>query len=251
MGLIPSPRHTQADLREWARLERYDRELAQSPRIRDRLDRLTKESRQIIEDFLNQGPAHVGVSWGRDSVVTAHLARPYGLPLVYITNKDRPDRLANPDCPLVCDAYLDRWPADYQEIAAPGIHPFRHVENHADEYGIPPRRVTGIRADESKMRNLSRAAHGPNTVMSCRPIIGWRSDDIWAYTALHGLPIHPAYAMSFGGMTPRDRLRVHSLGSTSRGVDYGRLEWENHYYPEVMTVRDPGRTPRTARRWAG
>lgn len=230
--LIDSPRLSDADRAEWARLARYDRAIAAAGGTRRRLDRLTAKAREEIERFAAAGECHVGVSWGRDSVTVAHLAHGLGIPLIWVTYApSRVDRLANPDCPAVRDAYLAAWPAPYEEIPVDDPHPYQWIERN-----VSARRITGLRADESFARARSRAVHGVATAKSCRPIIDWRSEDIWLYAAAHDLPVHPAYAMSFGGVLGRDRLRVTSLGG-DRGADHGRWEWENHYYPEVLEIR--------------
>ena len=70
----------------------------------------------------------------------------------------------------------------------------------------------------------------PNT---CAPIGWWTARDVFAYLHLHGLPVHPAYAMTRGGLWPRDRIRVASLGG-QRGRGAGREEWERLYYGDEL-----------------
>lgn len=54
--------------------------------------------------------------------------------------------------------------------------------------------------------------------------------------ALIGCPIKksPAYAQSFGGHRDRQWLRVSSIGGM-RGIEHGRIEWEETYYPEICS----------------
>jgi len=241
MALIDSPRLTGDDRAVWSRLARYDAATVRASHIARRLDRLAEAAHTCIAGFAAAGPCHIGVSWGRDSVTVAHLARDLDIELIYVTYgaREGTDRLRNPDCQSVADAYLARWPTPYREYGIASPNPYRWLEEHES-----PRRITGLRADESRARGMSAAVHGVVTATSCRPIIRWRSADVWAYAALHDLPLHPAYAMSFGGVIPRDRLRVSSLGG-SRGAEYGRGDWEDTYYPEVRSVRDRlDRTPR-------
>src|SRR5690606_11038963 len=69
VALIPSPRHTAADLAEWRRYEHWDDTLARS----SQLDRMADKARALIEQFADAGPCYLSVSWGKDSVVVTHL----------------------------------------------------------------------------------------------------------------------------------------------------------------------------------
>lgn len=227
--LIASPRHTRADIDAWARWERQDDAYVQSGALRRHTERAVVE----IGAFASTGPCYVGVSWGKDSVVVAHLAYTRSLPLVWI----RVEPIANPDCVLVRDAFLSRFPSvDYREIE----EWCTHDENgwHATgtlERGFaraPSRRyISGIRGEESSTR-ARRVNAGLSTERTCAPIGRWTSRDVFAYLRLHDLPIHPAYACTFGGVLDRGRVRVSSLGG-ARGTGRGRAEWERRYYPEA------------------
>lgn len=199
-------------------------------------------ARRAIESFIQRGAAYVGVSWGKDSVVVAHLARSVSpaVPLCWVTLPGAD----NPDCEAVRDEYLSRWPQPYHEVAAPpprveggwlvtGARRAGYTRAHAL---LGRRRILGIRADESKMRTLSAAVHGEATADVCRPILRWSAADVYAYLAHHDLPVHPAYAMSMGGTLDRDWLRVASIGGR-RGAEHGRgwrREWERAYYGDVL-----------------
>lgn len=244
MGLLPSPRHQPGDLEAWQRAARLDHALAHSPE----LARATSLARARIEEFAERGPCHVACSWGRDSATVAHIAHGLGLPVIWAvigpTNRwQHKQRMDNPDCPAVRDAYLDQWPVDVYIEAPFGVRrtkrgpvevwPHTAAEHEAWGEG---RAITGIRADESPDRSISMIHHGHTTRRTCRPIIDWPSRLVWAYLARHDLPIHPAYAMTYGGVLSRDRIRVHSLGGTM-GAGAGRLQWEDAYYPEAREVR--------------
>ncbi|MBU6287646.1 MAG: phosphoadenosine phosphosulfate reductase family protein [Chloroflexi bacterium] len=102
-----------------------------------------------------------------------------------------------------------------------------------------PARIQGIRADESATRAMSAMVHGVSTTNICRPVLSWSCADIFAYSYLHDLPLHPAYACSYGGQLEREALRVDVLIGdyidpiNTPGDGMGRLEWERQYYPEV------------------
>jgi len=80
------------------------------------------------------------------------------------------------------------------------------------------------------------AVHGIATERTCAPIGRWSAEDVWAYLYARGLPVHPAYAMSMGGLLDRDRIRVGPLAGeraaawAEQGSGHGRLEWERRYY---------------------
>lgn len=243
--LIPSPRHTRADLEHWRHCEALDREYLK--RCGARLDRLTVEAVREIERFAAAGPCYVGTSWGKDSTVVTHLLElsAAAAPLVWFRYAVR----NNPDCALVRDEYLtararDRA-IDYHESIveprAPGDHSSEAARfaAFAAAAALPDRHVTGLRAEESTTRALSAATHGVATERSCRPILRWTAADVFAYLARHDLPVHPAYACTFGGALDRGRVRVGPIGG-ERGAGRGRAEWERRYYPQIATGRPVG-----------
>lgn len=224
--LIRVPRLTVADLATWATHERTD--AVNAERWRSKLETMAAQATEAIAAWHRDGPGYAGVSWGKDSVVVAHLIVRAGLdvPLVWV----RVDGVENPYSPLVRDAFLARWPVRYEEIEAPaGAHRtsaegFRiAAERFGDRY------VSGVRAEESRARRVSLATHGIDTGRACRPIARWSTAQVFAYSQAHGLPLHPAYAMTMGGMLPREHLRVAALGG-ERGRGHGREEWERRYY---------------------
>lgn len=220
--LIVSPRHTRRDLDRWAELEREDAVRARHPRLAT----LASMARVELARFR---PDYVGVSWGKDSVVLAHLARQVdsAWPLVWV----RAEGVENPDCVLVRDAFLAQWPGVYDEISvAPGPDGKTSAPGFAEaarRYG--PRYASGVRADESGSRRLRARAHGCSTETTCAPLSWWTAAHVFAYLHLHGLPVHPAYACLGGHTWERHRLRVGAVGG-ERGRGHGRAEWERRYY---------------------
>lgn len=186
-----------------------------------------------IDEFATT-PCYLGISWGKDSLVVAHLvAQLPWLPIrcVYFVHAPRD----NPDCGAVRDAFLADYRIDYIEHT---VEPRKSGDKTSKsaryarwvrEAGLPPRRITGVRAVESMSRALSARTHGVATEATCRPILGWSTADIFAYLYMHQLPVHPAYAQSMGGALDRDWLRVAPLGGYE-GTGHGRAEWERRYY---------------------
>ena len=239
--LIDSPRITPRDRATWDRLETYDAALSKDPR----LDRLADHARTVLA---HAPTGYIGCTWGKDSMVVAHLAATAGcaLPLVWV----RIDGLENPDTEPVRDAFLDRYPhLRYEEITIPatGIRRWWHPHDapgtdHGPDEGFREAAarhgnhyVSGVRAEESPTRALTIARNGTHSQGSTRPIAHWTGVDIFAYLHRHDLPIHPAYAMSMGGTIDRRQLRVSSIGGV-RGTGRHRREWERTYYGDIITA---------------
>ena len=229
--LIDSPRFRPGDREAWGAASALDAAHAGTPAFR----RLVDDAEERIAAWAAGRQGYVGVSWGKDSVVTAHLSDCIGWPLVWV----RVEPIANPDCIAVRDAYLAMMPyVRYDEVrvdiplGADGEHHatgtlergFREAERHGNCH------VSGIRGDESAGRKMLMLSSGGVNKRALAPIIRWSGQDVFTYLLAFDLPIHPAYAMSMGGAIPRDRLRVASLGG-QRGTGVGRREWEETYYP--------------------
>jgi phosphoadenosine phosphosulfate reductase len=249
--LIPSPRHTRRDLELWAELEDADRIHAARPQFAARLERSLRE----IRAFVATRPCHAGVSWGKDSVVLAHLlwltAR--HVPLMHLRPSNH-----NPDCDRVRDAYFVRFPGQpYEEIAVDyrdvdRTLPDEQVDRLTDqrwyaaireyEAAHGNRHLLGIRSDESFGRRIRTLRWGLSTPRTCAPIAWWTTADVFGYLAKHDLPIHPAYAMLGGGRWPRDRLRVAEIGDT-HGKGSGRRDWELEFYGDVLRRLEYGGRP--------
>lgn len=242
--LIVSPRHRPADLRRWAELERLDGTVARSARMAAlELGALT-----ALRDFARAGPCYASVSWGKDSVVLAHLAlrlRADGLSIPLVWFPAGP--LENPDSVRVRDAFLEANPgAEYREIDAVPATPDRAqlgVEGHdgaqaefeaaAEKLGW--RYASGVRAEESATRARRMKRFGLATERTCAPLGWWRTEHVFAYLFAHDLPVHPAYACLMDGQLDRSEVRVATIGGR-RGVGRGRREWERRYYPEVFST---------------
>lgn len=229
MGLIRVPEHRAEDLRAWEEVSRYDLAHARTEGFARRVMAAQAELRR----FAALGSCYVSVSWGKDSVCVAHLAWALGLrlphALVLFEGRENPYALATRD------AWLKRFPeCDYREFrederwGTGAVRPGKTFGGPERELGR--RRITGLRADESSGRRMRFRASGLSTETSCAPIGYWSAADVWAYLAIHDLPICPVYAMTFGGALNRDKVRTASLGG-ERGRIFGRLDWEKAYTP--------------------
>lgn len=227
--LIPSDRHTPADLRLWAEYKEADRAYAES--CGPRLKRLQSESIAILSKWATGQDGFLGTSWGKDSVVLMHVAKLAGIrvPSVWVRMRGRD----NPDCESVRDRFLSGIPGNYHErtFVYEECSRDEHWKAVAQEFG--QRRLTGLRMDESGRRAMSVRHLGIDTGVSCRPLAHWTSPDVFAWAAIHDLPLHPAYAMLGGGRWPREHLRTHGIGGET-GTNWGRREWEQEYYGEEL-----------------
>lgn len=238
--LIPSHRHTSADLSMWHEHEAAD--LVTSRSCRDK----EKSAIDCVLEFSSNRATYAGVSWGKDSVVVAHLlwrtAR--HVPLIHLRPTNH-----NPDCDAVRDAYFTSFPGQpYREI----LVDYRDIDrvkltrvdlDHAtDRQWYAAIRsldrdftghILGIRAGESRGRLIRMLKWGVASPNALAPIGFWSTAEVFSYLARHDLPVHPAYAMLGGGRWPRERLRVAEIGDT-HGTGGGRAEWEQEYYGDVL-----------------
>lgn len=233
--LIQSHRHTSSDLQAWADYEAAD--LAEGERLLkfDLIDRATDE----LVRFAAAGECYAGFSGGKDSTVVAHLIYRAGLPIPIRHVRAVP--VANPDTKAVRDALLACCPGlDYDdaEVVYPDLSPYedcpegdRLFRSTFRQWGS--RHVSGVRASESSTRGMRMGRWGLSTAKTCAPIGWWSQASVFAYLAIHGLPVHPAYAMLGGGRWNRDQIRVDELAG-SPGARSGRREWEREYYGDVL-----------------
>jgi phosphoadenosine phosphosulfate reductase len=225
------------DLELWAVQEEADLARAELPRM----SRLIEQSLKAIRDFVAAGPCYCSVSWGKDSVVLAHLVHLSRCRMQLVNLHAEP--VCNPDTRLVRDAFLMRWPSDYVEE----IVDYRSIDSRClDEiehekdrlfFGsfrrFGSRHISGIRADESGGRKIRMRRWGLASESACAPLGWWQGDDVFAYAAAHQLPLHPAYAMQGNGRWERRHIRVDELGG-QRGDCFGRAEWEREYYGDAL-----------------
>jgi phosphoadenosine phosphosulfate reductase len=199
-----------------------------------------------IQAFLNQGPAHVSVSWGKDSVVMAYLVRTVD-PSVPILNFRCRNR--NPDCEAVRDSFLVKFPSNYKEVEVD--YQDLHAKDLSDDdlnrltdsrwfsaikeasRPFQGRHITGVRADESRSRRIRCLRWGHNSRNGCAPLAWWTQQEVFSFLAAKELPVHPSYAMVGGGRYPREAIRVAEIGD-SKGVAVGRREWEREYYGDIL-----------------
>lgn len=247
MGLIESPRHSRADLARWRDYADQD-EARWLTVTRHRVDK----ARRVIADFVAGGSCYAGVSWGKDSVVLAHLVattlESKDVPLINL----RVEPLVNPDTDRVRDQFLARFPSvSFREITIDcplDSDGWWDIDAKWDSAlnSAGDRYMSGVRGSESGNRMRRMLSVGTTHGRVCTPIGWWTGGDIFAYLHRYDLPIHPAYAMSMDGILDRDRLRVDVLGYGSGG-GFGRNEWERRYYGRELAMIEEERQCRLRR----
>lgn len=244
MPLIESQRHTKADLEAWRRTEDTAEFHAQTKRFRNTV---VPRAIQALFSFATDR-CYAGCSWGKDSVVLAHMIATEvpRIPLVWV----RVEPIKNPDCLLVRDIFLERFPrVRYEEIEiwcrhdAEGWHATGTLERGFSEAArrFGDQHISGIRGEESGQRKRRMMAFGHSSRSTCAPIGWWSGFDVFAYLVSRKLPIHPAYACTLGGLLDSKRIRVASLGG-KRGTGMGREDWERRYYRDEMRRLDNARS---------
>jgi len=236
--LIKCERHTKKDLEIWKDYNEID-----SIKVNELKQEKIKKTIEEIKKTVTEKKSYISVSWGKDSVVLAHLCwlSKVKIPMVWI--KEKP--MYNPYCKAVRDKFLKKYKFQYHEIVADygdvGFKPFldKHGDSilfHSianavnDSFG---RRITGIRNEESNKRLLRYMNYGITTEKTSAPLSLWKIWEIFAYLKKYDLPIHPNYAMLGGGRYRRKNLRVDCLCGT-QGDGIGREEWEKEYYSDII-----------------
>jgi phosphoadenosine phosphosulfate reductase len=234
--LIASKRHTPRDLEAWASTEDAARAWAATAVHRNRV----AKTRAALLSFTGSGRCYAGTSWGKDSVVIAHLIVTMvpRVPIVWV--RVEPDY--NPDCLLVRDAFRSAFRPNYDEIEVKRGGSYRAhgtlvegmriaTERYGDKY------ISGVRGDESGSRKMRMMTHGTSTDRTCAPIGWWTARDVFAYLTTNNLPVHPAYACTMDGLLSSEQIRVSPLGGdrgSRPGDGWGRKQWEERYYSDAL-----------------
>ena len=225
--LIQCERHTDKDIDLWKEHEEVDL-------LNYTLLNIKSKTERAIEILTEFAPDYFSISWGKDSVVLAHLAWGFSKKSVLAHFTHVADALYFND---VRDCFLFSYPIQYHEFSKEIGRVDEFFDFHALQIkkqasvALGKRYVTGIRTQESPERKITVRKNGLISGNSCRPIARWTTDDIFAYLAHHNLPVHPNYAMLGGGRYERNSIRV---GPMWMGSQKGKEMWEKEYYGDVL-----------------
>lgn len=162
--------------------------------------RKVESATAILTEAIAIAPAYVAISWGKDSIVTLHLAQSVdpNIEAIHLCLESRPF-LDNYD--EVIATYRDRF----------GLPNYRDITLNEDNFipnaGLtrlfnaltPNNPIMGVRAEESKHRRISIHTYGPihryasTGRIRTFPIHNWTATDVWAYAIAHNLPMLNAY----------------------------------------------------------
>jgi phosphoadenosine phosphosulfate reductase len=228
--LIITNRHTKKDIDTWDKYEKADLIHYENT------DMETRERKAIeaIQGYADDN-TYISVSWGRDSITALHLCYRAKIKVKivsFVLSKNCVKTIYDYNLDAVRDKYFALFgKADYSEIE---YNPEANLRKMPlmRKYSKGKKRITGVRKDESGIRKKSAKQHGVATPTSCRPIIYWKHQDVFAYIAKYGLPLHPSYGMTGGGRYDRFAIRVDGAFGGPGGTTHGRETWEREYYQD-------------------
>lgn len=239
MALIEVDRHRKKDLKHWRTFKKICSTRLHMSEYRDKIE----EAKNIIREFSSSVSLfYVGCSWGKDSLTVTHLVNcemQLDVPVVWV----KLDPIFNPHCEIVRDNFVsDQLSEDlYDEIEVKCPHKNGYYDArtaYQKGFRTASRRhgakyISGVRKEESSVRQLRSKRWGAITKNTCAPLNNWEAEEVFAYLIDNDLPIHPAYAMNMNGIYDTRRLRVTCLAITN-GSEFGKRQWDMEYYPEEM-----------------
>lgn len=219
-------------------------------------------ARERAERFLNDGPAYVAWSGGKDSTVVAHLVTSIEptVPLCHYDSRfDFPETIEYQDrlaaehgwdlrrysCGDALEEMLrtGSWDHEAEDLTIDGadsewlwVTRLGPAQMAADDTGATGH-FWGLRAAEAKRRlALMARTRGTHTRKDgwrwCSPIWDWRDKDIWAYHAWAGLPENPVYRRLEEVGAPPGAQRVGFILDPG-GLRQGRAVWLRRGWPDL------------------
>lgn len=190
------------------------------PQFKKKVD----QAKLIIKEALQIAPAYVAVSWGKDSVVLAHLAISItNIPLIHVSSDER-DLIDNYS--EVESSFLLKFGCNYRKYNL-------KLKNASETFNqlsasLPNVALIGVRAEESSKRRIAIRKNGliynyKNTnKYRVFPLSWWSWKDIWSYIVVNDLPYLRSYDHHLNNGKDLSRTSVH-IGRR-RGEEFGRFE---------------------------
>lgn len=230
---------------------------AQSGRHRRKVDK----ARSTIRAALEHGAWSCMVSGGKDSTVLAHLVASADPTVPWVSEKDDMDypgerdyvdqlaaRCSSP-LTIVSPAFSvwERFAAIAPTLGAwEDIHGRATQFSQAAFYDVVEAATAGrsillgLRAEESRGRAMNRYSRGLTYAkrsgqVVCQPIADWTALDVYAYAALHDLPLLPIYhCVALMHRDEPGRIRKSWwVGGSANAT--GHVRWLAHYWPSLYT----------------
>lgn len=220
--------------------------------------RRVAEATAIVEEALRlSGGALVSNSWGKDSVVMAHLVWGVDSAVDLVHVGDEHEDLID-NFSQVRDEFLARWPMPYHHVVAQmGGLSSRQGIDQSEVGRLAQTRFIGLRVEENGGRQWSLRKYGPihqyqvgeqaGTWRVC-PLLNWSYLDVWGYTVLYGLPYLNYYDSEFAGEKRYSRTssicgyRLFDPSGKHGGIHHGRIARLKRYSPayyNLMVARYP------------
>jgi len=198
--------------------------------------RKVEQAKAVIQEALEISPAYVACSWGKDSLVMAHLAwlKNPTIQIVHIGAQYQ-DKLDN--YLEVESDFQRRFPCLYSRVDLD----MRNAKSTFDsiQSTLPPLAFVGLRAEEGKRRRASLSSKGSiyqykdGSYRAC-PLAWWAWKDVWAYIVLHDLKYLASYDHEANLEKHLSRTAVHV--GRGRGASMGRFERLRKINPEYYSL---------------
>lgn len=171
------------------------------------MDDKVKHSLKIIEEALNYEKVSVACSFGKDSMATLHLARRVKLDIPVFTIMTP----FKPEATFKFMEYVKKlWKLNlkiYQSKEKPiknlhltdpnkcchifKVKPTMEAVKNLDAW------ISGLRKTEGITRANFQEIEIKGDLVKFNPILQWTEADVWRYTAIHQLPVHPWYELGY------------------------------------------------------
>jgi 3'-phosphoadenosine 5'-phosphosulfate sulfotransferase (PAPS reductase)/FAD synthetase len=233
----------------------------------DTFQRRVHSTRDFMADCeAKYGPLALSVSWGKDSLVMAHLAKDLSLPHVWLYAGEFDDW---PDTERVAREFCERWPTVTHKVectsvvkcyrSTGGFYVFAESPGqkkadrlYSDSFVETITKAIkdvgcrgsfiGLRAEESRGRLRLLRFRGQSLyskthqLWECFPLAWWTGRDIWAYIFSNDIP----YSRMYDLYPDRERARNGAMFAATvpnvGGVDtyFGQFALIKRHYPELF-----------------
>jgi phosphoadenosine phosphosulfate reductase len=213
-------------------------------------ERHVRDAEEIVAEALETAPRwHVAFSAGKDSTVVLDLVRRTRPETVAVWGDDEynyPETMelinATPNLVRIAgrirhsDVFTS-WDGDDGPTRIPAgtlwTSPKEYVREHGYD-GI----FLGLRADESRARQLHLSTRGPiawckkRNCYQSNPLWHWTTRDVWAYLLTRDVPYNRAYDRLREMGVPEERQRVGPI-AVDRVLGFGQLVAVKQGWPEL------------------